>query len=525
MIAKTKEVFKKLEFGVLELFIGALMIIGLIGYFASVPADLDWIDHTVSFILFSYLFYKLNITSILFGKTSKFANALIVIFYFSLFFKDIISYTALDAFKFKVIKFVDYFYLFFSNNLPLTNLISIYIGIIGLFLISIYLTKRIDISHPSLLYALYQKNINSSLIKFLSIFVLLLAFYYFVYNMILEWLEFTLDDPVVAAGIVFYIYSISKRYERFHANNFIFKIGDFSAKWYSRFVSLFHYKKTLPLAISGLLILHAVSDLGVFAYSLTFSKENFYLEVIGKEHKPFLDLFLEDIEKMPSSIILPLFFDYFLNALSLIIFLLIPIVVWARMFSRKEMHFNRVWLFFIFSSIIAYILLPGYVMQPLSEKTTRGVDINSVSLLESKSILDGFFADKTAVIIAVAAISVIFGLLAYVLSSNSRIKKELYAASILFGLAFFAVYLFYFFSSLLAYFYGNIFNAVFTPHFLIGVVFSIFLILAVIFYIFGYLFFVYEIIMEYHKRKWSESIDEDLVKVIKKIKRVRKRGK
>ena len=106
MISKAKEVLRKLEFGILEFFVGALMIIGLIGYFGTVPADLDWIDHTVSFILFSYLFYKLDITSILFGKTSKFANLIIVISYFSLFFKDIISYTSLDVFKFKVIKFV-----------------------------------------------------------------------------------------------------------------------------------------------------------------------------------------------------------------------------------------------------------------------------------------------------------------------------------------------------------------------------------------------------------------------------------
>ena len=94
MIAKSKEVFRKLEFGIVEFLVGALMLIGLIGYFGSIPADLDWIDHTVSFILFSYLFYKLNITSILFGKTSKFANLIIIISYFSLFFKDIISYTS-----------------------------------------------------------------------------------------------------------------------------------------------------------------------------------------------------------------------------------------------------------------------------------------------------------------------------------------------------------------------------------------------------------------------------------------------
>ena len=116
MIAKTREALKKLEFGILELLIGALMVIGLIGYFSGVPADLDWIDHTVSFIIFSYLFYKLNVTSILFGKTSRFANLIIIISYFSLFFKDIISYTSLDAFNFKVLKFVDNIYIFFSNN-------------------------------------------------------------------------------------------------------------------------------------------------------------------------------------------------------------------------------------------------------------------------------------------------------------------------------------------------------------------------------------------------------------------------
>ena len=378
MIAKTKEVLKKLEFGIVELLVGALMVIGLVGYFASVPADLDWIDHTISFILFSYLFYKLKITSILFGKTSRFANAAIIISYFSLFFKDIISYTALNAFKFTVIKFVDYFYIFFSKNLSLTNLVTFYIGILGIFTISIYITKKMEISHPSFLYAIYLKQIKIRLIKFLSVFILLLGFYYFIYNIILEWLEFVIDDPVIAIGIVFFIYKIARHHEKFHPNNFIFKIGEFSSGWYSRFVSLFHYKKTLPLAISGLLILHALSDLGVFAYSMVFSKENFYFEFLKEEHAPFLRLFLEDAKNMPSFAVIPLFLGYLLNALSLIIFLLIPVIVWTGLFSQKGLHFNRVLLFFIYASAASYMLLPGYIIKPLSDSSLIGVDILSV---------------------------------------------------------------------------------------------------------------------------------------------------
>ncbi len=522
MIAKTKEVLRKLEFGILEFFVGALMIIGLVGYFGVVPADLDWIDHTISFILFTYLFYKLNITSILFGKTSRFANAVIVTSYFSLFFKDIMSYTEFDAFKFKVITFVDNFYIFFRDNVFVTEYLTFYLGVIGILLISIYITKKLEISHPSFLYALHQKQIKNNLIKFLSIFISLLAFYYFVYSTILEWLEFVIDDPVVAVGVIFFIYKVSKHHEKFDKNNFIFKIGDFSSGWYSRFVSLFHYKKTLPLAISGLLVMHAFSDLGVFAYSLIFLKENFYLEILSSEHIPFLKLFLSDITAMPNYAAVSLFIVYLLNALALLISLLIPIIVWIRMFSQKEFHFNKLYLFFIYSSVIAYVLLPGFIIKPLTEASISGVDINSISLMESNSIIDNFFPNRSTAVIAVSLIAILFGLIVYLLSSNPKIKIELYAISIIGGLTFYAIYLYYFFSSLIVYLIDSISITISTPNFLIGITLGIFLLLSTIFYVGGYFMFLYEIVMEYHKRKWSEPIDDELVAIIKKMKKVEK---
>mgnify|MGYP001615362947 FL=1 len=185
MLAKTKGFFRSLEFGLFEVFLGALMVIGLAGYFAGVPADLDWTDHTISFILFSYLFYRLNITSLLFGKTSKFANFAIVMSYFSLFFKDVMTYTSLNAFKFKFMAFVDAAYVFLSGNLELTNLISFYLGVAGIFAISAYLVKKIEISHPSFLYAVYQKKIKNNFARFCVIFISLLGFYFFVYNILL----------------------------------------------------------------------------------------------------------------------------------------------------------------------------------------------------------------------------------------------------------------------------------------------------------------------------------------------------
>src|SRR3989338_4543222 len=116
MIKKTKEVLRKLEFGVLELVLGILMVIGILGYLHQSIADLDWIDHTISFTLFSYLFYKMNITSILFGKTNKKANLAITLCFFTLFFKNIFAYTEEAAFQFIFLKFIDGIYLFLRSN-------------------------------------------------------------------------------------------------------------------------------------------------------------------------------------------------------------------------------------------------------------------------------------------------------------------------------------------------------------------------------------------------------------------------
>ena len=51
-----------------------------------------------------------------------------------------------------------------------------------------------------------------------------------------------------------------------------------------------------------------------------------------------------------------------------------------------------------------------------------------------------------------------------------------------------------------------------------AVSFMLLLLLSIGFYVGGYLMFIYELIMEYHKRKWSDPIDEELVKAVSKLK-------
>src|SRR3989338_8329060 len=107
----------------------------------------------------------------------------------------------------------------------------------GLVLASI-LVSRQQMCHPSLAYAITQGKALGRTMRASLFFVLMLAFYYFVYNTILEWLEFVLDDPIIVIGILLYIHSLAARKERFHTESFVFRIAEFSEGIYSRFVSM-----------------------------------------------------------------------------------------------------------------------------------------------------------------------------------------------------------------------------------------------------------------------------------------------
>src|SRR3989338_2154112 len=55
--------------------------------------------------------------------------------------------------------------------------------------------------------------------------------------------------------------------------------------------------------------------------------------------------------------------------------------------------------------------------------------------------------------------------------------------------------------------------------FIVALVSMVLLALSIIFYIVGFFMFIYEVVMEYHRKKWSEPIDNELYGAIKGIER------
>ena len=97
----------------------------------------------------------------------------------------------------------------------------------------------------------------------------------------------------------------------------------------------------------------------------------------------------------------------------------------------------------------------------------------------------------------------------------------MFSILILTGFAFYASYIYSFFKSTVSYLSGEIANLIIGPHILIAIVLAIILVMSFFFYIGGYLTLVYEIVMEYHRRKWSDPIDDDIVVIINKFRKVK----
>ena len=509
---KGRRVLRAFEVGFAEVFLGFLIVVGLIGYFGQVSAELGWLDHTVSFLLFSYLFYRINLTSLLFGFTRRRANVLIIVSFLLLFFKDIMAYTV--AGPFTALSVLERLRQLFISHGEILTLITFHAGIAGLVLVSIILSGS-EVGSPSLMHALIRKQ-KRRVMMAAAAFLVLLFFYYFVYNMVLEWLEFVLDDPVIIVAIVFYVHRLAARRERFHAGSAVFRIGDFAEGAYTRFVSLFHYRKTLPLAISGLLILHALSDLGVFAYTLSSGAENFYLQELGKSHPSFIARWQEDALAQPTAR-WPLAFLYGFNAVALVALLLIPAVIWSQLVMRRKLRVPRLAILVLYAAIAGWVLAPAFTLLPISGGGIIGVNIASSSLAQGGTLLDAV-APRHG-LLAAAVLSFAIGGGVFLATGRKNPRKEIYMALMAASLLFYAFYLYYFMGSELLYFATAIMAAAQSFQVVVAVVLSILLAMSAAFYILGFSLLVYEIVMEYHHQKWSEPVDEEIVGVLSSLKR------
>ena len=337
------------------------------------------------------------------------------------------------------------------------------------------------------------KEIKKFITRFTTIFLSLVAFFVIIFNLITEWLAIALDAPLVIIGILLYLFVIIRYHKKFHPKNFIYKIGRMGEKFYEKFIEMFHYKKTLYLGIMGILALHLLTDVGNFIIPYIIGlKDVLYFGHLGPGHTPLIQLLSQDMLSTTGIETSALILVYLFNAIAMLFLLILPAFIWYRFFKKKPLHISRISLALVFPSLLSFALTPVFFIKKISLEGIAGVDILTQSILNSFSIIDPIIKDKISVIMIVAALSLLLGLITWLLEFNKKIEKDIFITAVFIGLAFFGLYIGYYFLSLYQYYINSIMFLLNSSEFLIALYFILFVMLSILFYVGGYIFFIYE---------------------------------
>ncbi|MFT4303454.1 MAG: FG-GAP-like repeat-containing protein [Candidatus Woesearchaeota archaeon] len=484
----------RLEIGFDEFILGTLIVLNLLEFTHTLPGDLDYLKKIISWVLLSYVLFKASISEVLFGQRHKTIDILLILTFFTFTFKNIIAFAKVSH---EHTTFVtDLYYYLIYNNIIFERYLFI-TGIILLLLMSFYIALRVNIKSPSFLASLHVKEgLPHGPIKILGkvlvIHLTLLVFFVLVFNLMMEWLAIAVDALIIVITLIIMVFVLIKHHKKMTFGKFMEETSESAENFYEKFIRLFHYKKTIYLGISGMLILHAFTEIGTFIVPYFTGIQNpIYFGDFGENHLPlfsFTETSLFYLQTAAFSIItkISVGFVYIMNIIAIIMLFTIPGFVWYNYFKHRALpiidvakfritqnHTINSILFGIFcSSIFMFIMKPVFRFRSLlGGDGLAGVDILTQNI--SFYMLDEIIIAAFAILIITFLISFFF-------------EKIINLVMLPTTFTFFAYYIYLFSTSILNY---NItqFGILIRDNLLIAAYSFIFgLIAMIILYLFGF---------------------------------------
>lgn len=466
-----------------QIFLLVIIIINLFQFFNIFIGEFDYIERILSWITLGYLIYQFKLSKIFFGKENKMLDFMLILSYFSLIAKDLIVYAA-NSIKDSSLFFS--FYMLLIDNTNEINKTSFYIGGMIIIVLAIYVTMYIKIEKPSIMSIIQEEGdvpngFFKFAIRFTIIFLLFAFFFILIFNLMIEWLGWALDEPIIIIAILFYLF----KSKDFAPNTIIYKVGNAGQDFYFKFIELFTSKNTILLGLSGILVLHLLTDIANFIipYAINFSGE-VYLRNLGRSHLPIATIVASDL------LLLPALFDkailiflYLLNIIAIFLLLFFPSLVWYNLFKNRDIHLSKGFILTFYTSVTAFLIAPVFKLKEIKSDTFVGVDIYTNRILENLKI------NLPLVLLAIIAV----GIIVLLLYKYETSKDLVIIASVAYCLVFFATYIYYFSTSLISYYILKIIALTQISEYFIVTLFFIFLGLSILFYIGTFIYFVYEI--------------------------------
>ncbi|HLC46428.1 MAG TPA: hypothetical protein VJI75_01680 [Candidatus Nanoarchaeia archaeon] len=436
------DLIKRLDIGIAELLLVFLITLDVLEFLGRLSPDLDYIKKIVSWACLGVLVYRANLSEIFYGYKDKLVDGLLLTSYFLLVINEVIAFSAealksvaeADGAQYAFLRWLYYPIVTYSGEL-LT--ISIYAGLGILLLISAFsLFMNVEVREPSLLAVLHEKGQALSVWKKIERAVIslgvLLFFFFAMFKLFVEWLGWAVDSSLTVFLIFFYVFVIIKHAKSLGTATFAFRIADASEDFYRKAVGFFHDGKTLVLGVSGMLVLHLLTELGVFVFPYLLGQEISYFGELGEGHASLLLLLSGNLASassllMKSTIII----IYALNVIALLSLLIGPAVLWYLLAEQRKLDLPSSALAIFAAAITSFLLLPVFRLGSVLKDSIAGADIQTQAIAVN-------FTLETALL------SVAIGIVVLLCCMNGRIKHAITAAAMIGINVFFGYYLYLF---------------------------------------------------------------------------------
>lgn len=456
-----------------EIILLGLIVLNLAEYMGLLNSDFGYIKKVISYTILGVLLYRSSLSSVFYGNKNQNFDFLIVLAYFLLAFKNvfIVSISSIET----SIYFKPFFYLLTVNG-PLFEIITFYLGLLILLVLASWTALKFKIMHPSMFAVLHESNKETSWKKIITNYLVFLTFFLFIFNLAFEWLAISIDAPIISIAFFVYLF-IAWRKKSLDTESLLFKIGNYGEQFYEQFINHFKQKEKFFLGIAGMLILHMITDIGVYIIPyLTGLRNELYSPIFTNNHQTILVLIQSLNLNFTTAI--ALFVQYLFATIGYVLLMIIPVITWHNLYFRKQMRVNAYILAGVISGLSAFALTPIYSIKPLDSGFFSGVDVLT------KAVYFNPFVGLVIVIIAF-----LIGLL----FAKKYHKLVSHTINIL-ATGFFLFYILNYFISVLDWYRIASFNLLQTSHWLIGLHFFFFLMLTIIFYIGGFYFYVRSLI-------------------------------
>ncbi len=479
-----RKFFSKLPFEIEEVILLLIIILNFFDAIEMLPASLDYIKKIISWSALGILLYRAKISKLLTGVNRPKLDGILIGGYFLLIIKDLVAYAVGSVQTTSV--FLQPFYYFLARNGTIIEQTGLLIGLCLLVFVAFHFTFRAKIKKPSVLAILNEDNNNvltgsRAIKRFIKSLFVIFMFFVVVFNLVMEWLAIAIDAPLLMIGLAIYIFFIVRHKKRFLPKSFLAKFGNFGGQFYEDVIEHFKYKKTILRALSGLLVLHLLTDTLNFVWPFILGiADPLYFSLLSTAHPSVLALLHGDVIHLT---ILQKIVDgsiYFANTIGLLVLLLLPGFFWILLYKNKPFTLKKQSLAFLLGTFVIMLLNPVFRIKPLFGEALFGIDIIAHSALQTN-----VFQQTTILIIGIS-----IGVITLLLTKKVWIEKKLTQIVMLIVQFFFTAYTIMFFVSVSSYYTHTILFVTKEGKIILGLMLLILFVCTIIFYLLSLLSFL-----------------------------------